>query len=404
MQDNLLTYAIDQVKWSLSSCCKFISANDIGKKKGEGTDRQSHQCGYYISNEAGRRMFGCQCIKGDNEDKLITIRWNDDIETSSRFIYYGRGTRNESRITNFGRGFEFLQEEYLGSLLILCKQNDEYFTAIILTADEDIESFLEHFNLPLKRFNLIEKDSLLSPDEMLQGYFNSILHTYSSFPDTTIMSQLARCGYNDAYGIQEKAIVANPDKILMNWLSTESSLFYQFEEMLYRPIYSKPFNSCQELVQISNEILNRRKSRAGKSLEHHLASVFTSAELQFEEQVITENNKKPDFIFPGSEAYHNLLFPAEELVFLGAKTTCKDRWRQVLNEADRIDIKYLFTLQPGISTNQLKEMKSENLLLVVPKENRDAFDPNYRNRILSLKEFVDMVKVKQEHLPQTFLL
>ena len=35
----------------------------------------------------------------------------------------------------------------------------------------------------------------------------------------------------------------------------------------------------------------------------------------------------------------------------------KDRWRQVLNEADCIETKYLFTLQQGISKNQLREMK-----------------------------------------------
>lgn len=88
-------------------------------------------------------------------------------------------------------------------------------------------------------------------------------------------------------------------------------------------------------------------------MEHHLATIFTAAKLEYEEQAITEDNKKPDFLFPSGEAYHNLLFPADKLVFLGAKITCKDRWRQVLNEANRIEIKYLFTLQQGSSKNQL---------------------------------------------------
>ena len=46
------------------------------------------------------------------------------------------------------------------------------------------------------------------------------------------------------------------------------------------------------------KILNRRKSRAGKSLEHHLSTIFHASDLKFEEQVVTEGNKKPDFIFP----------------------------------------------------------------------------------------------------------
>ena len=74
-----------------------------------------------------------------------------------------------------------------------------------------------------------------------------------------------------------------------------------------------------------------------------------------------------------SQSYHNFEFPAEKLIMLGAKTTCKDRWRQVLNEADRIDNKHLFTLQRGVSRNQLQEMKDERLTLVIPKRNKSLF-------------------------------
>ena len=93
--------------------------------------------------------------------------------------------------------------------------------------------------------------------------------------------------------------------------------------------------------------------------------------------------------------YRNMIFPAEGLTFLGAKTTCKDRWRQVLNEADRIRHKYLFTLQQGISSNQLKEMKHENHSLVVPEAYKASFDKKYHDNILTLKEFISEVRSKQ---------
>ena len=115
------------------------------------------------------------------------------------------------------------------------------------------------------------------------------------------------------------------------------------------------------LIDFANSILNRRKSRAGKSLEHHLATIFSANRLHYEQQIVTEGNKRPDFIFPSGKAYHDIVFPTKDLVFLGAKTTCKDRWRQILNEANRIKDKYLFTLQQGISKNQLSEMKSEHV-------------------------------------------
>ena len=190
-----------------------------------------------------------------------------------------------------------------------------------------------------------------------------------------------------------------PDAQLLKWIDTEYALFRSFEEKIYAPIYSVPFANCQELVKFSNIILNRRKSRAGKSLEHHLATIFTAAQLEYEEQTVTEDNKKPDFLFPGGEAYHNLLFPTDKLVFLGAKTTCKDRWRQVLNEANRIETKYLFTLQQGISKNQLREMKHEHLKLVVPATYRTSFDKEFRPEIETLASFIEIVKVKQGNRP-----
>lgn len=82
---------------------------------------------------------------------------------------------------------------------------------------------------------------------------------------------------------------------------------------------------------------------------------------------------------------------------LGAKTTCKDRWRQVLNEANRIREKHLFTLQRGVSSNQLREMHDEHLTLVVPEANKALFVPELRHTIMSLSEFIAMVKERQAH-------
>ena len=151
-------------------------------------------------------------------------------------------------------------------------------------------------------------------------------------------------------------------------------------------------------------IHNRRKSRAGKSLEHHLADIFTANKVVFEEQAVTENNNKPDFLFPNAECYHNMVFPVEGLTMLGVKTSCKDRWRQVLNEAERIKDKHLFTLQPGISKNQLKEMKDARLTLVVPSKNISTFPKEYQSELCDMSSFICMVRQKQDHLPKHYIL
>lgn len=374
-----------------ASFCKFISANDVGKTGG-------HQSGYYVSKDAAKALFDCDSIKGTQEERLIRITWPNGQKTDSRFVYYGQKTRNESRITNFGRGFEYMKDDYIGSLLVISRVERDEYIASVLSHDEEIEQFRQEYNIPVtaKSFLILKEKEPASPDEKLNSLLLDVISKYDAFPETTLMSQFARECYNAAYKLSNEQIFQFPDKTLKNWLDTETGLFYLFEDKIYRPLYSLPLGSLEKFTEAANAVLNRRKSRAGKSLEHHLSQIFSSSKLKFEEQCVTEGNKKPDFIFPGGEEYHNLLFPGEDLFFLGAKTTCKDRWRQVLNEANRIDVKYLFTLQPGISSNQIREMLDANLHLVVPEDNISCFSKEHQKDLLSLKSFIDIVKTNQE--------
>jgi hypothetical protein len=115
-------------------------------------------------------------------------------------------------------------------------------------------------------------------------------------------------------------------------------------------------DDVDEFISFSLSVQNRRKARVGRALENHLRYLFQQQGLQFEEgghSLVTESRSKPDFLFPNFASYHDPEFPDERLRILGAKTTCKDRWRQVLAEADRVSDKHLITLEPGISAVKL---------------------------------------------------
>ena len=175
----------------------------------------------------------------------------------------------------------------------------------------------------------------------------------------------------------------------------EYTLFRTLEYARYGEIITKGFQSVDEFVRVANIVLNRRKSRAGKSLEHHLSAIFDGNNIEYSSQAITEGNKKPDFLFPSQKAYHDHHFPTDSILSLAAKTTCKDRWRQVLNEADRLrdKPKYLCTLQQGISGAQMDEMQAENVILVVPKPYIATYPKDRRDRIWTLTQFVQYVKM-----------
>jgi len=110
---------------------------------------------------------------------------------------------------------------------------------------------------------------------------------------------------------------------------------------------------------------------------------------------MTENRAKPDFVFPSIIHYHDADFPAIRLTMLGVKSTCKDRWRQVLSEARRIEKKHLFTLEPGISENQTNEMMENKLTLVLPKQLHSSYKPAQQTSLMQLKHFIELARERQ---------
>ena len=395
--DEVLSSAIQSVTQSKGAFCRFLSANDTHATGG-------HQCGFLLPIAAYPIIFNQDKVKGENKDKTVKIKWQNDLETESRITYYGKA-KNELRITRFGNDFPFFAEEHVGDLLIIAKQTDDDYEGYVLSTEDDIDTFMSHFNLSADRPNqIIDVANKICEINTLQTAIDEAIKDLIDFPQTAEMGKMAQELFNKLNKINDEEVCKSPDKILLNWYDTELALFRSLEEKVYNPIYTKPFPDCQSLIEFSNKILNRRKSRAGKSLEHHLSAIFTIQKLIFEEQVVTENKKKPDFLFPNGVCYHNFDFPAEDLTILGAKTTCKDRWRQVINEADRVDERYLFTLQPGISKYQLKEMADENVKLVVPVTQINSYPEEYRESLNTLNRFIEIVKEKQERMPKHFLV
>lgn len=392
---NILDLAIEACKNSQETFCKFISANDAGATGG-------HQSGFYIPHNSYKILFDSPGTKGANKEKFIPIKWPDEIVTESKFTYYGKKSRNEYRITRFGKKFPFLNVNSVGNLFILTKKDNETYEAFVLNQDEDIDNFLSFFGMsPAETNRLIDTHNGVFSEKHYKNLVERLFEQYIStldrdFPSTSEVSSAARIIYEKT---KDKNLLTffdaaeRPDRELLNWLDTEYGLFKAIEIDRYNPYIQEPFKSVNLLVEAANTILNRRKSRAGKSLEHHLNEIFTIHKLPFTPQPRTEGKKKPDFIFPGQEYYFDKDY-SNNLVFLAAKTTCKDRWRQILSEADRIDQKHLFTLQQGISENQLDEMYEKNVVLVIPEMYRKKFPEAYRKEILSLKDFITHVKDK----------
>jgi len=384
--------AVKSVLNSEKGFCKFLSANDAGLTG-------SHQSGILISKAAAEIMFTKQELAmGSIAKKTVKIRWQEDFVTESCFTYYE--SKNELRITRFGRGFPFLKPEQTGALFVFAKHSDTDFSGYFLDTDEEIEEFLDAFGIsPTETNRLINADKMSPETQEKLAIQEFIGKLDTDFPASDVMSAAARMIEEKVYRHKGDAIT-NPDKKIISWTNMEYALFRAVEYARYGEIIAKGFQSVEEFVKVANMVLNRRKSRAGKSLEHHLAAIFDRNEIRYSSQAVTEGNKKPDFLFPSIEAYHDDAFPASGIISLAAKTTCKDRWRQVLNEANRLrdKPKYLCTLQQGISGAQMDEMQAENIILVVPKPYIETYPKDRRDRIWTLFQFVQYVKMMEEKL------
>ena len=385
--ENIALKVITDTAYSERIFCKFLSANDTG-------ETGAHQSGIYIPKNSTSLIFDTPGEKGQNKETFSKIKWQDDFETDAHFKYYGQGSRNEYRITGFGRNFPFLKSEYTGSLLVILKQKNGEYKGYILETEEDIEYFLNYFGItPVETNQLLTTNSINSEEKENLAINEFIKSLAIDFPSSELMSIEAQRIQNLIYNHVEK-IQLNPDEKLLDWTEVEYRLFRTLEHERYGTIIKNGFSDVDKFIEMANQVLNRRKSRAGKSLEHHLSSLFTGNNITFTPQAITEGNKKPDFIFPSIELYHDNSYPVSKLASLAAKTTCKDRWRQVLNEADRLrsENKFLCTLQQAISSAQLEEMKNEKVILVVPEKYIKTYPEKYQNDIWTLKKFIGYIQ------------
>jgi hypothetical protein len=224
-----------------------------------------------------------------------------------------------------------------------------------------------------------------------ESFLETMLRTFGeTLPSTREFSAFARSTVDTA------DISEYPDSCVMSWMEREEILFRTFEKHIIAERLSKGFeNDVDGFLEFSLSVQNRRKSRVGFALENHMEVIFQAADLKYQRSAPTEGRNKADFLFPGSREYKDSKFDTTYLTMLGVKTTCKDRWRQVLAEADRISPKHLLTLEPSISTHQTDDMSSKKLQLVIPRPLHATYTAEQRAWLLDVSGFVGLVRAKQ---------
>lgn len=224
-----------------------------------------------------------------------------------------------------------------------------------------------------------------------QNFLETMLEKFNGkFPTTKAFSEFAR------ETVRAPSVHDNPDDVLVAWMEREEVLFRTLERHLIGDRLKQGFaDDVDGFISFSLSVQNRRKARAGSALENHLEFLFQARRIRHSRTAVTEGRSKPDFLFPGHAEYHDPLFPSTRLTMLGVKSSCKDRWRQVLAEAARIGRKHLLTLEPGISENQTTEMQAHSVSLVLPRAIHASYSLTQQQSLIDLAGFIDLVGQRQ---------
>lgn len=367
---------------------KYLSGNDT-----QATG--SHGAGPYIPKEvifAG--IPDLDRPTAANPDALIHASVDShDQQRELRAIWYNQKTRDEARITRWGGSASpLLDPENTGALCLIAFrprriEGETNLRVWVCSDPAEEDTALAWLVDPLEPGSWVLQiaDRRLSRDEPGECSFVA-----SDFPDEWRGALPAGSDIVDfVVDTLSPCRGGSVDERLVCRRDCEFAVFTYLEKLQFLPRVLEGFDDLDSFLALAHRVTNTRKARSGRSLELQLKRIFEEEGIPFTHGARTERGKRPDFLFPSEAAYHDDRFEPARRRMLGVKTTCKDRWRQILTEADRISTKHLFTLQQGVSEAQFAAMEAENVRLVVPTANRESFPPSVRDRLMSLNDFVE---------------
>ena len=381
---------------------------------------RSHQHEFNGSREL-KKVLGTGT--GDRIQIATTFVWmgqeNEAISSEGSVTWYDarrdHPTRSEYRL--YFPTTDVSELAKAGDTLFIAKRSDDSLMIIIASSGTTIENQLfwlfgisEQTSLEFTSQTIENEDDRevdfavkfileelgIEIEEPEADYLDDLLTPFARiFPKTREFSKFARQTLKGFDPLEQ------PDKTLMAWMEQEEKLFRRLERQIVEQRLQTGFTMAEGMdvdgfISFSLSVQNRRKSRAGLALENHLEEIFNIHQIDYSRVSVTENKSKPDFLFPDGIAYHTQAIPAEYLTMLGVKTSCKDRWRQVLSEAARIPEKHLLTLEPGISINQTNEMRANSLQLILPEQIHESYGDSQKTWLMNVQDFINVARERQD--------
>lgn len=143
-------------------------------------------------------------------------------------------------------------------------------------------------------------------------------------------------------------------------------------------------NLYEEFDSFFMSVFQSRKSRAGGAFEFIIQELFLRLGYPFSTQVNIEG-AKPDFVLPSDEYFRE--YPLGSIIFT-AKRTLRERWRQVVTEANKGYGFFLATIDSKVSSSQINQMEKHKVHMVVPESLHGSIE-HYKqaSNVISFEDF-----------------
>lgn len=389
-----------------------------------------HQAGVYVPPRERDGGFFPALVAKERDDPeadeireaFFDIEWPEVGETRQARLVHYTSKGPETHMTRLPKpAFRDLAP---ASLIVVGRKWDGAYWAINLDSEgADHEILSNILDLPpdfvsglftlraVKRER--EEKSLTFIEEVVKAYFDGTIAgltaKYGSMPATADLAATARARFMAEHGLKNMnpfAMAKPGDAIREISRGVEYEIFKELQirgravELVRLVLGDDPKalipekalrSIIVEFPKIDAMLLSaaqQRKSRAGYSFEHHIEAMLIDGGVPFENQVIIEAKKRPDFILPSKALYDDGGRTNKEALVLSAKTTLRERWKQVGQEMKNCDL-YLATVDENIAANAIEDMASQGIVLVVPEglKNSDTTEYKKQASVISFESF-----------------
>lgn len=401
---------------------KKLARNDYAWADGA---ENGHQNGVYIPREIREADFfpalgSSNTNKPHIFDALFQTFWPATSETrTSRLTHYSnKGT--EMHFTRVPRDeFSSLTPAswLLGGVLEMSVSEANYWFMVIDSGSEEAELLESMFALDSDfHFGLFDPSDLpgARSDETEQLIEELALAIRNGTLDQFI-TQASRTPASDNFASQAQDVwltennreridpwsIPNPGDAIMRISRDIEYSLYKKTEIRFRAaqvlriistgtdLVSAVVRSFPELDATFLSAAQTRKSRAGRSFEHHVARLFRDGNVRHEEQVIL-GSRRPDFVLPDVVTLRSSTRHFNDALIVSLKTTLRERWKQLSLERINGAI-FLTTVDDRVTAEAISDMADNGIHLMVPESLKKSNETCYENKanVITFRDFFD---------------